>query len=136
MFVLHNLKIYISGARILILCRDENKAREAIEELKKEETQYKTSFVKYTHLDLADFANVRKCAENVLREEKQINILINNAGVMMPFNKTLNNGLETHIAVNYFGGALLTLLLLPRILTSAPARIIFVSSLLHAGEKN
>uniref|UniRef100_F7G3R5 Retinol dehydrogenase 11 n=2 Tax=Ornithorhynchus anatinus TaxID=9258 RepID=F7G3R5_ORNAN len=64
-------------------------------------------------------------------EEKQLHILINNAGVMMcPYSKTAD-GFEMHLGVNHLGHFLLTHLLLGRLKESAPARVVNVSSLAH-----
>jgi NAD(P)-dependent dehydrogenase (short-subunit alcohol dehydrogenase family) len=62
--------------------------------------------------------SVRECASEINATEKLINILINNAGVMMcPFSKT-EDGFEMQIATNHFGHFLLTNLLLDKIKVS------------------
>lgn len=82
-------------------------------------------------IDLSNLQSVRNFAGRILDREAGIHILINNAGVMMcPEGKT-EDGFEMHMATNYFGHALLTLILLPRLAKSGPARIVFVSSLVH-----
>lgn len=65
----------------------------------------------------------------------QINILVNNAGVMMcPLSQT-EDGFEMHFGTNHLGHFLLTMLLLPRIKKSTPARIVTVSSRAHTSKK-
>ncbi|KAJ8926906.1 hypothetical protein NQ314_020758 [Rhamnusium bicolor] len=82
-------------------------------------------------LDLASLKSVRNCADRLLKSEKRIDLLINNAGVMMcPESKT-EDGFKMQFGTNHLGHFLLTLLLLPKILQSAPARIVNVSSLAH-----
>lgn len=82
-------------------------------------------------LDLTSLQSVRKCANKILKKEEYIHILVNNAGVMgCPEGKT-EDGFEIQIGTNHFGHFLFTLLLLPIIITSAPARIVNVSSIAH-----
>ncbi|XP_039982785.1 retinol dehydrogenase 12, like isoform X2 [Xiphias gladius] len=82
-------------------------------------------------LDLADSKSIREFAEAINKGEPQLNILINNAGVMAcPYGKTAD-GFEMQIGVNHMGHLLLTHLLLDLIKKSAPARIINVSSMAH-----
>ncbi|XP_006884818.1 PREDICTED: retinol dehydrogenase 11 [Elephantulus edwardii] len=116
------------GARVYLACRDMQKA-----ELVAKEIQTKTGNkqVLARKLDLADTKSIRAFAENFLAEEKQLHILVNNAGVMMcPYSKTVD-GFEMHMGVNHLGHFLLTHLLLEKLKESAPSRIINVSSLAH-----
>jgi NAD(P)-dependent dehydrogenase (short-subunit alcohol dehydrogenase family) len=81
--------------------------------------------------DLASLAEVRRLAGEVLTDNPRIDVLINNAGAgFVPAGRQLTpDGLELRFAVNYLAGFLLTHLLLPTILASAPARIVNVSSI-------
>ncbi|XP_038641562.1 retinol dehydrogenase 12 [Scyliorhinus canicula] len=116
------------GARVILACRDLTKAEAAAQEIR-EETGNKQIVVR--ELDLASKKSISQFADNVLKEEKLVNILINNAGVMMcPFTKT-SDGFEMHFGVNHLGHFLLTCLLLDLIKRSAPARIVNVSSFAH-----
>lgn len=80
-------------------------------------------------LDLSSLKSVKECAKNLLMKESAIHILVNNAGVMMcPYAKTEDHN-EMHLQTNYLGHFLLTLLLLPKIQSSAPdCRIVNVAS--------
>ncbi len=68
--------------------------------------------------------SVKECAERILAENKQIDVLVNNAGINMTKPIFTEVGFETNWAINYLGPYLLTNLLLERIMVSAPARIV------------
>ncbi|KAM3593616.1 uncharacterized protein V6R79_017240 [Siganus canaliculatus] len=109
-------------------CRDMKKAEEAVKEIIAKSGSGKVVCMK---LDLSDTKSIREFAEAINKGEPQLNILINNAGVMVcPYGKTAD-GFEMQIGVNHFGHFLLTYLLLDLIKRSAPARIVTVSSLAH-----
>ncbi|NWS76945.1 RDH12 dehydrogenase, partial [Crotophaga sulcirostris] len=116
--------------KVIVACRDTAKAEAAATEIRAE-TGSEQVIVK--KLDLADTKSIREFAEKFLAEEKELHILINNAGVMLcPYSKTAD-GFEMHLGVNHLGHFLLTFLLLERLKQSAPARIVNVSSLAHHG---
>ncbi|XP_032101721.1 retinol dehydrogenase 12 isoform X3 [Sapajus apella] len=116
------------GARVYIACRDVLKGESAASEIR---ADTKNSQVLVRKLDLSDTKSIRAFAEGFLAEEKQLHVLINNAGVMMcPYSKTAD-GFETHLGVNHLGHFLLTYLLLERLKVSSPARVVNVSSVAH-----
>uniref|UniRef100_A0AC11DL79 Retinol dehydrogenase 12 n=1 Tax=Ovis aries TaxID=9940 RepID=A0AC11DL79_SHEEP len=120
------------GARVYIACRDVLKGESAASEIR---ADTKNSQVLVRKLDLSDTKSIRAFAEGFLAEEKQLHILINNAGVMLcPYSKTAD-GFETHLAVNHLGHFLLTHLLLGRLKESAPARVVNLSSVAHHAGK-
>mmetsp|Transcript_18829 Transcript_18829/g.27773 ORF Transcript_18829/g.27773 Transcript_18829/m.27773 type:complete len:246 (+) Transcript_18829:1-738(+) len=81
--------------------------------------------------DLSSMESVRKCAEDFKNLELPINVLINNAGVMIPpFSKT-KEGYELQFGTNHLGHFLLTNLLIQRLKDGAPSRIVNVASLAH-----
>jgi NAD(P)-dependent dehydrogenase (short-subunit alcohol dehydrogenase family) len=80
------------------------------------------------HLDLSDMSSVRQAASTILKSTPNIDILINNAGVMgLPTRTLSKDGIETHLATNFLGHFLLTNLLYP-ILTPSTSRIINITS--------
>ncbi|KAL6488703.1 hypothetical protein MHYP_G00024440 [Metynnis hypsauchen] len=116
------------GARIIMACRDMEKADAALKEVIEASGNQNVVTKK---LDLSDSKSIREFAQSINSEEKAVNILINNAGVMAcPYGKTAD-GFEMQIGVNHMGHFLLTYLLLDLIKRSAPARIINVSSMAH-----
>ena len=79
--------------------------------------------------DLSALAEVRRLADAAQATVDRLDILINNAGIGTAGpRQTSAEGFELRFAVNYLAGFLLTLLLLPLIKNSAPARIVNVSS--------
>ncbi|NXQ80036.1 RDH12 dehydrogenase, partial [Nyctibius grandis] len=116
--------------KVIVACRDIAKAEAAASEIRAETGNQQVIVKK---LDLADTKSIREFAEKFLAEEKELHILINNAGVMLcPYSKTAD-GFEMHLGVNHLGHFLLTFLLLERLKQCAPARIVNVSSLAHHG---
>uniref|UniRef100_A0A7N8WRD3 Zgc:112332 n=1 Tax=Mastacembelus armatus TaxID=205130 RepID=A0A7N8WRD3_9TELE len=116
------------GARIVMACRDLERAEEAQADIL-EDTGNENVVIR--KLDLSDTQSIRAFAELINKEEKQVNILINNAGVMMcPYSKTAD-GFEMQLGVNHLGHFLLTYLLLDLIKHSSPARIVVVASVAH-----
>lgn len=66
-----------------------------------------------------------------LDEEERLDILINNAAILLPPDGLTEHGLEAHFGVNHVGHFLLTNLLVPRLKECAPSRIVIVSSKIH-----
>jgi len=79
-------------------------------------------------LDLTSFTQIREFARNFLSSDLQLDVLINNAGVIAcPLEYTVD-GHEMHFGTNHLGDFLITGLLLERLLQSKDLRIISVSS--------
>ncbi|XP_048736183.1 retinol dehydrogenase 13-like [Ostrea edulis] len=116
------------GAKVILACRDVMRAERAATDIIRISNNPNVA-VKI--VDLASLESVRKFADDINKREPKIDILINNAGIMMcPYWKT-REGFEMQFGVNHLGHFLLTNLLLDKIKSSAPARIINVSSLAH-----
>ena len=79
--------------------------------------------------DLASLGEVRSFAERIGDEHDRLDVLVNNAGIGMsgPREESVD-GYELRFAVNYLAGYLLTRLLVPLLVHSAPARVVNVSS--------
>ncbi|XP_033757002.1 retinol dehydrogenase 12-like [Pecten maximus] len=120
------------GARVIMACRDLDRATKASNIVKKFSG---SSDVTVERLDLASLESVRKFAKGINDNEDRVDILINNAGVMMCPKWQSEDGYEMQFAVNHLGHFLLTNLLLDKIKMSAPSRIINVSSKLHSRGK-
>jgi NAD(P)-dependent dehydrogenase (short-subunit alcohol dehydrogenase family) len=116
------------GAHVVMACRNPEKARRAADEL---ENDLDRSSIELLAVDLADLVDVRRAAEKFRAAHARLDILINNAGVMgTPYRQTAD-GFELQMATNHLGHFALTGLLLDRLLTSGPSRIVTVTSQMH-----
>ena len=117
-------KLLKEGYYIYMACRSEEKTLEAIKSF---DPQLRAQ-VEYVHCDLSSFDSIRECATYVLNKEKQLNVLMLNAGLMATPPSETKEGYEMQIGVNILGHALLADLLLPLIKTTPDARVISLSS--------
>jgi NAD(P)-dependent dehydrogenase (short-subunit alcohol dehydrogenase family) len=115
------------GARVVLACRSETRGKEAEGRLRSEVPEADTQFAR---LDLADLSSVRDFARAYGHD--RLDLLINNAGVMaLPYRRTVD-GFEMQFGVNHLGHFALTGLLLPKLLATPRARVVSVSSGMHA----
>eukprot|EP00731_Ephydatia_muelleri_P016736 Em0009g1160a len=128
----------LMGAHVIIACRSEQRATEALHRMREEvtrESPAKQINVEYMQLDLGSFESTKKFVSDFKGKGLRLHILINNAGIMaVPFGKTAD-GYEMHFQVNHLSHFLMTLELLPLITETASVsgdgRIVLVSSLWH-----
>ncbi|CAK6984197.1 retinol dehydrogenase 12-like [Scomber scombrus] len=111
------------GARVILACRDKQRAEAAVQEITRESGNSQVIFMQ---LDLASLKSVRSFAENFLRSETRLDLLINNAGLLLG-GKT-EDGFGMIFGVNHLGHFLLTVLLLDRLKASGPSRVVNVAS--------
>ena len=116
------------GATIVTVCRNQVKGEEAQNEIKEKSGN---DAVDLMLADLSSQASIRQLAENFQQHYQQLHVLINNAGGVNLSRRETVDGLEMTFAVNYLAPFLLTNLLLDKLKTSAPARIVNVSSESH-----
>ena len=124
--------VKMGAGRVILTCRNMESGKEAVEYIKKEtamdEDGAKEKLGLY-HLDLSSLASVRKFAKEILENEKQLDCLIENAGVLPLKKKTLTkDGLELAFGTNHVGHFLLVQLLLDLMKKSEQARIVVVAS--------
>ncbi|MDE8654076.1 oxidoreductase [Novosphingobium album (ex Liu et al. 2023)] len=117
------------GGRVLMACRNEDKARAAMARIRAETPAADLAFLP---LDQADLDSVRACADHALREPR-IDVLLNNAGVMFPPLQRTKQGHELQWGVNHLATFALTGLLLPKLAETAGSRVVTTASLAHRG---
>jgi NAD(P)-dependent dehydrogenase (short-subunit alcohol dehydrogenase family) len=116
------------GAHVVMAARDQVKARRAVEAITAETPAASLELVE---LDLASQESVRSAAAEVLAAHDQVDVLVNNAGVMaMPERRTAD-GYEMQLGVNHLGHWTLTALVLPALLRAPRARVVSVTSTAH-----
>lgn len=116
------------GATVIMACRNYDKGEIAKNEILKSSPE--AQIVVMT-LDLADLSSVRKFAERFNREFDRLDILLNNAGIMMPPYQLTKDGIESQQGTNHFGHFALTGLLLEKLKVTPASRVVNVSSIAH-----
>ena len=113
------------GATVLVHGRSPERLEATLEELRSQTGSHKVD----SYLaDLSSLAAVRDLADRILSEYDRLDVLVNNAGIIVQERKESEDGYELTFAVNYLSHFLLTSLLLPLLKGSAPARIVNVAS--------
>jgi NAD(P)-dependent dehydrogenase (short-subunit alcohol dehydrogenase family) len=122
------------GARVVLACRNPARAEQAAARLR---TAHPHTPIDVVRLDLASLASVRTAAAQLRAACPELDVLINNAGVMeVPYERT-EDGFELTFATNHLGHFALTGLLLPSLVATPGSRVVTMSSLGHAeGEMN
>jgi NAD(P)-dependent dehydrogenase (short-subunit alcohol dehydrogenase family) len=117
-------KLGEAGTRVLVHGRDAERGARVVADI-----EASGGAANFLAADLSALAEVRRLADAAQATVDQLDILINNAGIGTAGpRQTSAEGFELRFSVNYLAGFLLTLLLLPLIKNSAPARIVNVSS--------
>ena len=116
------------GAHVVFTSRDAARGEAALAEIKQRSGN---DAVDVMALDLASLASVRAFADAFLDRYDRLNVLIDNAGLVLTSRRVTEDGYETTFQVNHLGHFLLTEMLEERLLASAPARVIVVTSDAH-----
>ncbi|ODQ79818.1 hypothetical protein BABINDRAFT_36586 [Babjeviella inositovora NRRL Y-12698] len=126
-----------TGAKVYIFARSEASTLQAIEDAKKVDKDIDVHFVK---VDLSDLTTIKPAAEEFLARESRLDLVIHNAGVMIPpKGSTSAQGYELQLGTNIIGPFALQKLLTPvmyetveKFNTANESRIVWVSSSAHA----
>ena len=120
------------GNTIILACRNEQKAQEAIADIK---SASQNEGIYYVPCDLASFESIKNCTTAYRQQFGRIDILINNAGLITDKLQFTEDGFELQIGVNHLGHFLLTNNLIDLLEKATEPRIINVSSGAHNGAK-
>ncbi len=118
------------NACVILACRSRDKGEAAVEKLRNDTPH---ADVRFLSLDLSNLASVKTFAAQVNQDYSRLDLLINNAGVMIPpYGKTAE-GFELQMGTNHLGHFALTGRLIEMIQTTPESRIVSVSSMAHKG---
>jgi NAD(P)-dependent dehydrogenase (short-subunit alcohol dehydrogenase family) len=120
------LGFYEAGAYVILACRDNEKAKEAIVKLHATGGRGELEAIS---LDLSDLGQVKHFADEVTKKFTALHVLINNAGVATPPPSKTAQGFELQFGVNFLGHFALTGYLYPLLKSTSGARVVTISSM-------
>jgi len=126
----NSLVLAKKGAKVIMACRNLKKANKAKDSIQKE---VPNADLEVMEIDLSSLSSVRDFAIAYQSKYERLDVLNNNAGVMMPPYSKTEDGFELQFAANYLGHFLLTGLLLDTIIKTPNSRIVSLSSIAHKG---
>ena len=126
------LDLYKKGAKVYVACRNQEKALKAIEKIKADGG---IGELVYEQLDLASLRSVKAFADNVINAESRLDLLINNAGIMIPPQSKTEDGFEIQFGVNFVGHFALTGHLFNLLEATKGSRVVTLSSIAHRSAK-
>jgi NAD(P)-dependent dehydrogenase (short-subunit alcohol dehydrogenase family) len=113
------------GAKTILACRSMEKAQAALDQIK---TEIPEAQVEIMYLDLANLESVHKFANQFKAKYEHLDVLLNNAGIMMVPYGTTEDGFERQFGTNHLGHFALTGLLIDPLVNTPDARVVNVSS--------
>ncbi|WP_161880977.1 oxidoreductase [Deinococcus alpinitundrae] len=116
------------GATVIMACRSAQKANRAAEAIR---ALQPAGSVTVMELDLGDLNSVRSFADQFKTKYQRLDLLINNAGIMVPPQGQTEQGFEVQFGVNHLAHFALTAQLMPLLNATPGARVVSVSSTAH-----
>lgn len=121
------LALVCAGAEVILAGRNKSKGESAVKKIQSSVTSAKVHF---EELDLADLASIEAAAKRMCSEYQKIDVLINNAGVIMnPERQVTKDGFELQFGTNYLGHFVLTAHLMPLLRKGHTPRVVNVCAL-------
>jgi NAD(P)-dependent dehydrogenase (short-subunit alcohol dehydrogenase family) len=119
-----------NGANLIMTARENERGDKAVREVFK---YSKNNKIELFSSDLASFESINNFINELTKKTRELNILINNAGIWEPNFKVTVDGIESNFAVNHLGPYLLTNLILKKLKEMSVERIINTASEAHRG---
>ena len=116
------------AATVILACRDPGRGAATRESI---QAEIRHARVEVMTVDLAVLASIRRFARMFRERFDRLNLLVNNAGVLLAPYGTTEDGFEQHFGINHLGHFALTGLLIDRLLASRGSRVVTVSSRGH-----
>ncbi len=118
----------MANAKVIMGCRSLERANEAKGKILQE---FKDADIDIIILDLMDFSSIKKFTDEINEKYNKVDVLLNNAGIMIvPYGPT-KDGFEKQIGVNHFGHFYLTMNLLKKLNNTLDSRIVNIASIAH-----
>jgi NAD(P)-dependent dehydrogenase (short-subunit alcohol dehydrogenase family) len=121
-----------AGATTVMTARSRERGAQALADLRATTGSDRIELVVF---DLADLSSVAEGAAAILERCRRIDVLVNNAGLVLSKRSVTKDGYESTFAINHLGPFYLTQLLTDRLVASAPARVVNVASVAHRGAR-
>ncbi|ARN75654.1 SDR family oxidoreductase [Oceanicoccus sagamiensis] len=119
----------LRGAKVIMACRDQQKAEAARDKIVAESAgNIQPEQLLNLPLDMNALASVRASAEEFLSWDMPLDILINNAGIMIPMERRTEDGFEAHLGINHLAHFLFTRLIIDALKRAGQARVVVVAS--------
>ena len=116
------------GSTVVLACRSREKGEAATAEIQTDDIK---GSVELRLLDLASLKSVRDFVDRFRERHQRLDLLVNNAGVMMPPPSKTEDGFELQFGVNHLGHFALTGLLADLLVQTSGSRVVTVSSAVH-----
>jgi len=124
------LVLYKKGADVIVACRNLKKAEDAVRRIKE---SVDGGSLEIRSLDLSSLESIKTFAKDFLASNSRLDLLINNAGVMVPPPSKSQDGFEMQFGVNFLGHFALTGWLFALLDNTTNARVVTLSSIAHRG---
>jgi NAD(P)-dependent dehydrogenase (short-subunit alcohol dehydrogenase family) len=130
---LETTRFFVSkDIQVVMACRNLEKANLAMQSIKEKNPKAKLSII---HLDLSSLNSVHNFVDTFNSQHDRLDLLVNNAGIMIPPFSLTEDGFESQMGVNYFSHFLLTGLLIDLLKSTPNSRVVSLSSIAHKSGK-